>query len=1020
MGTEERYSALGVVYLRTPVLPYGSGTLPYRDREPVDDAWLLRAVVADPVVREALEVSSESLATVLRRMDSGIELSTAQLRRAAYAACRYLLRMSGRPTPFGVLAGVAVGEFAERGEAEIGTAHGKGVRPDGEWLAAVVAQLQRRPEVLRCLRVCANDLVFERAGRLVLPYVARRGLGAESAQEQSVRATAPVWLVMAAARTPIGCAALLDQLAEAFPGTERERAVALVAGLVDAGLLQTELSATLTAPDPMRRVLAVLHRTPAPETAQLQRIAALFESYARASLGAGRPAWDAATSAARELHPAGTTPIQVDLRADARLRLPQAVAAEAESVAATLLRLSPPEGAAGHLTQWYYAFVDAYGIGASVPVKDALDPERGIGPPAGYQQPPASRFTAPGTEDDRRRDRICGQLVQQALLSGSDEIVLDEATIAALAAPGDPAPAPATAELTFQLLAPSVASVERGDFRLVCASAMANGTGALFGRFGYLVEGGDPAAVQPFAGDARLHGQLSFEPTAARHVNIMRVARAVDHTLAIGTFDDRDRPDVLGIEDIGIAADHDGLFLTSLRDGRLITVTCPQMLDTDKHAPNAARLVRELGGYGTRTLSPWRWGGVDCLPYLPRVRHGRTVLAPARWRPAPRLVEAARDGTGFDDLQWDAAVAQWQKQLSVPDLVQVRDFDHGVELNLGMPLHRRLLRDELRRKPDLVFVETAHREESELGWLHGHANEIVVPLRVRRRARAETRSATRPAATRVAVAPGGEWLFAKLYSRPQRHHELLIQHLPRLLDLDGQLRWFFIRYADPDPHVRVRFHGPPELLNQRLLPRLHAWATDLRACGLLRRLTIDTYEPEQDRYGGAAVLAAAERVFCADSAAALAQLPLLHDPAEPLPPEVLAAVNFVDLLRLLDPGWADWYRGSAVWHYDGMHRHVRQATELARRLSDTAGALPGTPLPTVHAALADRAPAVRDYAAALHAVGEDGRHRSAVDGMLHMHHNRLIGIDRASEQRANAVASRVIAAHRGRVRAGRE
>ncbi|WP_031466578.1 lantibiotic dehydratase [Sciscionella sediminilitoris] len=1011
MRTEERFSAFGVVYLRTPVLPHSSGRLPYGDDEPVEDERLLRAVVADPVVREAVEVSSESLATVLRRLDAGAEVSSGQLRRAAYAACRYLLRMSGRPTPFGVLAGVAVGEFAERAEAEIGTAHHKGVRPDGEWFTAVLAVLQRRPEVLRCLRVCANDLVFERAGRFVLPYLGCRGPGTEPAQEQSVRATPPVRAALSAAHAPIECAALLDRITEAFPGAGADRAQALVLGLVEAGLLRTELSATVTAADPMRAALTVLDRTPAPETGQLHRIAGLFADYAAAPLGAGRAAWNAASSAARELHPARATPLQVDLRADARLRLPPIVAREAESAAATLLRLSPPEGAPAHLTQWYYAFVDAYGIGGGVPVKEVLDPERGIGPPAGYRQPPVSRFTVPGAEEDRRWDRLCGELVQQALFSGSGEIVLDEDTMETLAPNGNPAPGPDTAELTFQLLAPSVAAIERGDFRLVCASAMANGTGALFGRFGYLTEGGEPAAVQAGDGNGRLYGQPNFEPTAARHVNILRVDRAVEHTLAFGTFDDRGRPDVLGVEDIGIAADHNGLFVVSLRDGRPITVVCPQMLDTDKHAPNAVRLVRELSRYGTRTLSPWHWGGLDCLPYLPRVRHGRTVLAPARWRPSPGLAEAARNGT-----DWDAEVARWRKQFGVPDQVQVRESDHGVELDLSRPLHRRLLCDELRRKPELVLVETAHRDESELDWLHGHASEIVVPLRARRGARAETRCAGRRASTRTATPPGGEWLFAKLYSRPERHHELLTAQLPRLLTGVGEPRWFFIRYADPDPHVRLRFHGPAESLNRQLLPRLHDWAAELRTCGLLRKLTIDTYEPEQDRYGGPAVLAAAEHAFGADSAAVLAQLPLLDGPAEPLPPEVLVAVNFVDLLRSMDPDWTDWYRGSAVQHYEGMHRHVRQATELALGLS---AAPPGTPAAAIRAACADRAPAIRDYAEALRAEADGERQRGAVDGILHMHHNRLAGIDRETEQRANSVANRVIAAYRGRARAGR-
>ncbi len=30
--------------------------------------------------------------------------------------------------------------------------------------------------------------------------------------------------------------------------------------------------------------------------------------------------------------------------------------------------------------------------------------------------------------------------------------------------------------------------------------------------------------------------------------------------------------------------------------------------------------------------------------------------------------------------------------------------------------------------------------------------------------------------------------------------------------------WFFIRYADPDPHLRIRFHGDPERLTGTFWP----------------------------------------------------------------------------------------------------------------------------------------------------------------------------------------------------------
>lgn len=1132
--TLHTFSAGEVVYLRTPVLPRDHAAVLAQEPPPAEatspaDAEedsgppaeeharedergeltrILRTVAENPLVREALEVSSDSLATTLRRLESGAEINMKQLRRGAFAACRYLLRMTGRPTPFGLMAGVAVGGFvdtaqaksqaqaqegAEEGaespaQADLGPRHAKGVRPDGEWLSALVNELAPRPDVLRCLRVCANDLCFERAGRLVLSYVPQREATDERTNETSVRATAPARIAMTAARTPIPFTELTDRLAAEFPQAGPERVERLLTELVGSGLLCTELSPPQHCTDPLSHVLSVLERTPAPEAERLRTIAELLDSYARAPLGSGRKQWAEATGAMRELRTARTSPVQVDLRLDARLRLPATVAREVERVASVLQRLSPPGGSARHLTDYYWEFLDRYGPDVAVPVKEALDPERGVGPPAGYRLPANSRFTRPQQERDDVRHRRLGELAQQALRSGTGEIVLDERTISALEPDGHPdgqadgqpdgkpsgkpAAPPPTAELNFELLAESLDAVERGDFRLVAAPAKGMVAGGMFGRFAYLFD--DDAAltaVMPPPREDVLRAQIAFEPVGGRLANVMRVPTALERTLSIGIFDERDSEHVLGLDDVAIVAERSGLRLVSLRDGRRLTALSPQMLDPVGRTPNAARLLREIVADGTRDLLPWRWGDVDCLPYLPRVRYGRAVLARARWRP-PQELSGSAVGSA-EAAEWDAALERWRKDQGVPDTVQVGQADRSVELDLNVPLHRRLFRDELRRKPDLVVTETGREGEADLGWLGGHANEIVVPLfsdaaqpdahrsdaqpdadqseaaqpdaepdahRSTPTAElpAEERQSTpaappnpwSPATERQTVPPGGEWVFAKLYSGAERHHEILSDHLPRLLAAVPQVvdRWFFIRYRDPDQHLRLRFHGDPEAMNESLLPRLHSWARELNEGGLIRKLELGSYEPETDRYGGPRLIDAAEHAFRADSEAVLAQLPLRHGvqkgAEDDLPEEVLAALNFVDLLRRAEADWLHWYDETAIRHYDGMHRHVRQAVDLddeLRAAEEHDSGTDGEPAGTLRMAFAHRGPAIAGYAEALRDAHRQspGRRRAGVESLLHMHHNRLLGIDQEREQRVHAVTGRVVAAHRGRAREGR-
>jgi class I lanthipeptide synthase len=81
--------------------------------------------------------------------------------------------------------------------------------------------------------------------------------------------------------------------------------------------------------------------------------------------------------------------------------------------------------------------------------------------------------------------------------------------------------------------------------------------------------------------------------------------------------------------------------------------------------------------------------------------------------------------------------------------------------------------------------------------------------------------------------------------------------------------WFFIRYADPEPHVRVRFHGDPARLASRVLPALAAGLEPFVADGRVSRWQLDTYVREVERYGGDDGMLVAERLFQVDSDCAL-------------------------------------------------------------------------------------------------------------------------------------------------------
>ncbi|MFT3772110.1 MAG: thiopeptide-type bacteriocin biosynthesis protein [Minicystis sp.] len=248
-------------------------------------------------------------------------------------------------------------------------------------------------------------------------------------------------------------------------------------------------------------------------------------------------------------------------------------------------------------------------------------------------------------------------------------------------------------------------------------------------------------------------------------------------------------------------------------------------------------------------------------------------------------------------------------------------------------------------------------------------------------------------------APGSDWLYLKLYCGRGVQDDLIAGPLRRLTEasVSRQLaeQWFFVRYADPEPHVRLRFRGDPRVLTTQLLPELCAWGADLMTEGYCCRFTFDTYDREVERYGGTLGIETAERVFHADSVAVVAYKDALAQRRLPLALEdlvVLTVDNLLAGLGLSEDARLSWLDATVTWRRE-VGPDFRRRHALLRSLLHEARGEHGRPeLDPLRAALG---------AAREHLRRVVGPHLPAIHGSLvHMHCNRLVGLDRSAERRA--------------------
>lgn len=956
-----------------------------------------------PTVVDAVELASPVLARRVRQICDEQTVAPKQVRRTALSLHRYLLRVQHRSTPFGLFAGIAPARIGPGMAWRWGEAHQPVLRIDAVWLAEVTSRLEKCPELLLRLTVVADQTGFVRDGRWVLPcqrpgHDEDRGPG-----EVGVRHTRAVDIVLTAASSPVAVADLAGKLAAEYPDLPTGAVAGLLAELVSRRVLLSSLRPPMTVTDTLGHLIGQLDAagaegiaTVAPTVHMLHQFRATLTRHASAEPAVRRHLRVQAAEVMRAETSVAEAPLAVDLRLDCSLTLPKQVAAEAEKAATALARLTPfPSGSAAW--QEYHArFLERYGTGALVPVGNLTDPDTGLDLPAGYR---GSLLTPPAPVLTARDERLLA-LAQHAAVDGAREIVLTDADLADLeVAPGLPLP---HIDLRFRLHAETRTAVEDGDFRLV-VTGVAPAAGATAGRFLDLLDASDRARMiaaytgLPTLERGAVRVQVSSPPLHARTENVSRAPALWPQVIPLAEHHGH-AGETLPLADLAVTADATRMLLVQVSTGRTLEPTMLNSVDLKQFTHPLARLLVELPRARCAAFGLFAWGAAAHLPFLPRIRYGRAVLAPATWR-----IEAA-DLPGPRDpfAQWSQALAVWRQRLHLPGAVQLGDDDKRLHLSLDHSADTALLRAELDRSGHATLREAP--EEAAYGWCDGRPHEITlalasttdpIPPPVSRRARAV------PVGQDHGHLPGAStWAYLKLYGHPDRVPDILTRHLPVLWEgWESPPQWWFVRYRDPRDHLRVRCRLPHPDAFAAVAARVGAWTAGLREHGLAGPVQWDTYYPETGRYGTGGAMTAAETFFAADSAAAIAQLAFTARSGAT--PQAVTAASLVDLASAATGDTATamrWLIGHIA--SDTAGHPSRQVHREAMRLShpvDGRGALHNlSGGDHVTAAWDTRSEALNSYRAALTTGGQIPT-EAVLPSLMHMHHLRAAGIDQIHE-----------------------
>jgi thiopeptide-type bacteriocin biosynthesis protein len=892
----------------------------------------LRQLTERPEILEALFVASPSLF-------DGLEIWRAQPegkkgQRAERALVRYFYRMAARATPFGLFSGCSTAAIdpAPGSPTRLTLAprpsYRRHTRLDMDYLFALCEDLERDPGLRRELRYRPNSSLYRAAGRLRYAE-ARLDKKVRSHHLVAVEVSSYLEDTLRRARGGALASDLAAALVTADPDGEitAEEAEAFITELIDSQVLVSDLSPPVTGPEAIHDLVSHLGTLPAGHEAG-HRLAQARDRLAEIdAAGPGVPP-RRYQEIAEGLAALPTTVelarlFQVDMvkPADAPV-LGAAVLAEITRGLAILHRLGG-RARQESLERFRKDFAERYGEGRQVPLVEALDEEIGIGfersSEVGAEASPllqglvlSPQAADPTVPWGSRQGVLLGKLAE-ALARGERQIELSDQDLERMApaspappvqlggpggptprggprAPGgDQQPLPDSFQVMAVVAAPSQQALDDGDFRVLLGGAAGPSGARLLGRFCHA----DAALVPWVERHLRAEEELRPEAVFAEIVHLPQgrigniLSRPVLRGFEIpylgrsGAPEERQIP----ITDLLVGIEGARIVLRSARLGREVVPRLTSAHNFAMRSLGVYRFLCSLQAQGTMGGAAWNWGPLDGAPFLPRVTAGRVVLSRASWWLSELEIKELAKTAGTARF---AAVQSWREKRGLPRVVLLADGDNELLVDLDNVLSIDTFLDviEGRDRARLAEFFPGAEELPACGPEGRFVHELVIPFE-RLRGQAAEPAGQRPARrardggpVQRSFPPGSEWLYAKLYTGTSTADRVLREVVTPLVRsavgegaADG---WFFIRYGDPEWHLRVRFHGPPEALRSRVLAALYEAAAPLLEDGRLWRLQLDTYEREMERYGGAAGIELAERLFQIDSETTLAVLDMLE------------------------------------------------------------------------------------------------------------------------------------------------
>lgn len=514
------------------------------------------------------------------------------------------------------------------------------------------------------------------------------------------------------------------------------------------------------------------------------------------------------------------------------------------------------------LVQFKSDFLKKYGE-AEVPIMQALDPECGIG----YGKLDEDGLTSPLMESlnsnrtkEHDDDNQTLKLLLPFLVGTHQQIIRLEDI---------PVPSPPRSNEPLPNTLPVLATVTDDLLQLDhIGGATAN---SLIGRFTHATEdihamSKNLAAIEMSANQDVCFFDIDYLVGSAAAINNVNRRRQIyPLQLSLLTYDTSSAP--LDLRDILVSVRDEQVILRSVSlDKRLI----PRFASAYNYMLSSLpifRMLCDLQHQGIhKNLYLRLRDRLPSLNYYPRIQFRNIIVSPQTWKLMFSDVSMATSGKETETLK---AVL---KEKKVTKFVKVGSTDQTLSIDTNNEDDLQQLYQMLKKNGTLYLEEILIPAKAAMLDSTGapYLSQVLVSLfhneRIYTGIGGDKRLPREDGDRIKAIAPGGDWLYYKIFCYPIRANILLSEIFASIIQQHQQRikKWFFIRYTEGGDHLRIRIEVKDAKTATDISTDFNRAMQKHLNAGLVKDVSLHTYEPELARYGEEH-MEAMEQHFCRDS-----------------------------------------------------------------------------------------------------------------------------------------------------------